>query len=190
MLKCNCDLTELIHPQKDYFIKKNKNKVHSINLQSVCNSWPVRCVEEHRTLLVMFMLLCRLFKCTLRSFYCIVLLLRSDVAGFIVVKEKCHSGHHTSAAASENPDFNQKHLIRIISHSFFINRIQSSQQYTRPWGTWAPRLANLTLTFTISTQGQNWKFRETISRYPSHKKAWRELCNTLLMFSVRSPTTW
>lgn len=66
----------------------------------------------------MFMLLCRLFKCTLRSFYCIVLLLRSDVAGFIVVKEKCHSGHHTSAAASENPDFNQKHLIRIISHSF------------------------------------------------------------------------
>lgn len=74
-------------------LSKKNNKVHSINLQSVCNSWPVRCVEEHRTLLVMFMLLCRLFKGTLRSFYCIVLLLRSDVAGFIVVKEKCHSGH-------------------------------------------------------------------------------------------------
>lgn len=187
MLKCNCDLTELIHPQKDYFIKKNKNKVHSINLQSVCNSWPVRCVEEHRTLLVMFMLLCRLFKCTLRSFYCIVLLLRSDVAGFIVVKEKCHSGHHTSAAASENPDFNQKHLIRIISHSFLSivfkvhNNIRGLGGHEHlGWLIWPwPSL------LVPKVKIENF---EKPYRGIHHIK--RELCNTLLMFSVRSPTTW
>lgn len=152
MLKCNCDLTELrIHPQKDYFIKK---KVHSINLQSVCNSWPVRCVEEHRTLLVMFMLLCRLFKCTLRSFYCCGLMLQ----GLSLLKKSVsHSPLPLRTSRllllQKKTDFDQKHLISIIFPQFFINHIQSSQQYTRPWGTWAPRLANLTLTFTVGAQG-------------------------------------
>lgn len=35
MLKCNCDLTELIHPQKDYFIKK-KQKQSSLYKPAVC----------------------------------------------------------------------------------------------------------------------------------------------------------